>query len=82
MKARNGGRGMTDEQVARLVKTLSNVWDPTQLLPSFIDRYIPGYIFSDGPSVEAGEQAPRPWRGNGLKILVDENRNPVATERF
>ncbi|KIM32311.1 hypothetical protein M408DRAFT_326915 [Serendipita vermifera MAFF 305830] len=47
----------------------------------FVDRYIPGYIFFDEPSARQRD-ASTPWDGHGLKILVDEERNPVGIEGF
>lgn len=70
MKKHNGGKGMTDEQVAR-----------------FVDRYIPGYIFfGEGPTQGSGNidghyEKP-PWTGNGIRIVVDEERRPVRTDHF
>jgi len=74
MKARNGGKGMTDEQVK-----------------SFVDRYIPGYFFfSDGiqngylnenPSLGREDKQPK-WKGNGLKVILDEERLFVESSKF
>jgi len=70
MKAQNGGKGMTDEQVKR-----------------FIDRYIPGYIFFSGGIEEGyikqdGSRVLPSWKGSGLKVSIDENRQLIAVDRF
>ncbi|KAJ3480809.1 hypothetical protein NLI96_g8098 [Meripilus lineatus] len=78
MKATNGGRGMTDEQVE-----------------SFIDRYIPGYVFfGDGvlktdpigsrSGDEEGGSGIRqpPWIGKSLCIQIDEQRRVVHVLDF
>ncbi|KLO17683.1 P-loop containing nucleoside triphosphate hydrolase protein [Schizopora paradoxa] len=74
MKAKNGGKGLTDEQVK-----------------TFIDRYIPGYVFflegiQNGlidPSSTSDDQDKQPkWKGNGLKVTLDEDRALVATSLF
>jgi len=49
---------------------------------SFIDRYMPGYIFFDPPSASRREGDPPPWLGKGLRILLGEDRCPVKTEIF
>ena len=50
---------------------------------SFVDRFIPGYIFfahgvKHGVSAEAGP----PWKGNGLCITIGDEREVLRTERF
>ncbi|KAF8316121.1 hypothetical protein DL93DRAFT_2135297 [Clavulina sp. PMI_390] len=85
MKAKNGGRGMTDEQVK-----------------SFIDRYIPGYIFfghgvhhgsnsesSNEPETGLGtavvtdrSRAPTPWCGRGLQLVLGSSREAVDIQYF
>jgi len=70
MKARNGGKGMTDDQVT-----------------SFVNRYIPGYVFF-GDGVEHGYLASDglwrlpPWHGNGLRITVGEQRDVIGCTSF
>jgi len=51
-------------------------------VPRFVDRFIPGYIFFENPSAPTAKAYQPPWNGKGLKILVDENRVPVGTEKF
>ncbi|KAI0790590.1 P-loop containing nucleoside triphosphate hydrolase protein [Abortiporus biennis] len=70
MKSLNGGRGMTDDQIE-----------------SFIDRYIPGYVFfGDGVtqgrlSEDESRQYP-PWKGRGLRIEINEDREIVEVSHF
>lgn len=52
-----------------------------------MDRYIPGYVFfSDG--IEKGYTdrngvTKRPcWKGNGLKVIIDANRELQSVESF
>ncbi|RDX49297.1 P-loop containing nucleoside triphosphate hydrolase protein [Lentinus brumalis] len=70
MKARNGGRGMSDEQVA-----------------SFVDRYIPGYVFfgngvTDGYEETPGARKLPPWSGRALCIVIGEYRELIRAEAF
>ncbi|KAF4598676.1 P-loop containing nucleoside triphosphate hydrolase [Pleurotus pulmonarius] len=69
MKAQNGGRGMSDEGVKH-----------------FVDRYIPGYVFfGEGvskPFEEQGDVKHPPWLGNGLRLVIGEERELVAVEEF
>jgi D-glycerate 3-kinase len=59
---------------------------PDRTISRFIDRYLPGYIFfGGGPISGSGDQRHDkmpPWLGNGLKIIVDQNREPVGEEAF
>ncbi|KAH8115344.1 hypothetical protein DFH11DRAFT_1877101 [Phellopilus nigrolimitatus] len=66
MKAKNGGKGMTDAQVK-----------------TFVDRYIPGYVFfakgiERGYVDASGERRLPRWLGNGLKVAIDEERELVS----
>ncbi|RDB24832.1 putative ATP-dependent kinase TDA10 [Hypsizygus marmoreus] len=46
---------------------------------SFVDRYIPGYVFfGDIPPMFSQH----PWTGNGLRLLIDEQRHQVGVETF
>ncbi|KAI0629018.1 P-loop containing nucleoside triphosphate hydrolase protein [Trametes polyzona] len=70
MKARNGGKGMSDPQVE-----------------SFVDRYIPGYVFFGDGVTEGYEEAPGrrvlpPWLGHGLRLRIGENREVLGTSTF
>jgi len=70
MKAKNGGKGMSDEQVK-----------------SFVDRYIPGYVFFSGGiekgyTDKSGVTKEPSWKGNGLKVAIDENRELQSVESF
>lgn len=61
MKAANGGRGMTDEQVQ-----------------SFVKRYLPGYeLWGEGVRGEDN-----PWKGNGLALVFDQERQVDRLEEF
>lgn len=58
--------------------------DPLRV--SFVDRYIPGYIFF-GDTVENGyiderEQIIPPWKGNALRILIGAKREVVGSVMF
>ena len=58
---------MTDEQVV-----------------AFVDRYIPGYVYF-GDGVQLGDIATGkrpPWNGNGLQLVIDENREVVGSSEF
>ena len=76
MKARNGGRGLNDEQVRRYV------WRSQAILSSHIrgrlvDRFIPAYVFF-GDSVTGNPS----WRGRGLVVTVGENRQVLGVEHL
>ncbi|KAJ6495768.1 P-loop containing nucleoside triphosphate hydrolase protein [Mycena vitilis] len=48
---------------------------------AFVDRYIPGYVFfGDGPTIGFGSK-PR-WNGNSLRIIIDDERVVVGTEKL
>lgn len=90
MKAKNGGVGMTDEQVkdfiARCVAATSTrfsfrIWaqaDLTDLSASVVRSYMPGYELWL-PNVTEGDN---PWRGRVLQIQLNKAREAVAVENF
>lgn len=62
---------------------------PYSCLLSFVDRYIPGYLFfadgvEKGFNTESGaEPVPEkypPWRGGHLRVTIDENRAITKVE--
>ncbi|TFK51076.1 P-loop containing nucleoside triphosphate hydrolase protein [Heliocybe sulcata] len=89
MKAKNGGKGMSDDAVK-----------------SFVDRYIPGYVFfsegvTQGTSLSSrsrisdtqnggkgytdpstGVRAQPRWIGKGVRVLIGEEREVVGVEEF
>jgi len=70
MKAHNGGKGMSDEEVT-----------------SFVDRYIPGYVFFGGGvergyTTADGHALPPPWIGSGLKVIIGEQREVLQCISF
>lgn len=92
MKARNGGKGLTDVQVKSCANSLPYYTFALRCSPSrFIDRYIPGYVFfSEGiqngyvdirSSLDQEDKQPK-WKGNGLKLILDEERALVVTSAF
>ncbi len=87
MKARNGGRGMSDEQVARY-ETVALFSDRrAQSAISFVDRYIPGYVFfgngvTDGYEETPGARKLPPWSGRALCIVIGEYRELIRAEAF
>jgi len=70
MKASNGGKGMTDEQVAAFID---------RYIPGYV-------FFGDGVTrgmlLEDGSRKMPPWAGNGLQVQIDEKRNVVETRVF
>ena len=58
-----------------------------RLCVSFVDRYIPGYIFF-GDTVENGyidghgQTVPPPWKGKALRILIGTEREVVGSVAF
>ncbi|KAK7691750.1 hypothetical protein QCA50_005151 [Cerrena zonata] len=70
MKAKNGGRGMTDEQVEAFID---------RYIPGYV-------FFGDGVTQgelgEDGSRRPPPWIGKGLCIQIDENRDVVDVSKF
>ena len=54
---------------------------------SFVDRYIPGYIFfgdtvENGYIDEHGQAVSPPWRGRALRILIGAEREVVGSVTF
>lgn len=95
MKARNGGKGMTDSQVEASVFALVYIYRSyfhklTFHFSSFVDRYIPGYVFFGdgvtkgdlGQDDETGPRAMPPWIGRGLIIQIGQDRQVVAVNSF
>jgi D-glycerate 3-kinase len=96
MKAQNGGRGMTDDEVKGYDHVLSYCYGSSVYSGSsfrFIDRYLPGYIFfSDGvlrgyAPAEAGAPPDEtsvipPWIGNGLCIVLNLEREVEEVQHF
>ncbi|KAI5115758.1 hypothetical protein M0805_005748 [Coniferiporia weirii] len=70
MKAKNGGKGMTDEQV----KTFVDRYIPGYAF--FLDGIEHGYVDKSG-----SRQLPT-WLGNGLKVSIDENRGLLSVDTF
>ena len=78
MKARNGGKGMDDEQVRRCVWGKVLVFGQSHTFRGrFVDRYVPGYVFF-GDGVRSNPS----WRGRGLAVTVGENRQVLGVEHF
>jgi len=58
-----------------------------RLCASFVDRYIPGYVFfgdtvENGYVDEHGQAVPPPWRGNALRIVIGGEREVISTAPF
>ncbi|KIJ51317.1 hypothetical protein M422DRAFT_158179 [Sphaerobolus stellatus SS14] len=66
MKAKNGGIGMTDEQVTRFVDRYIPGYD----------------FFGQGVITGGTAEGLPPWMGNGLRITIDKNRNVIDTSEF
>ncbi|KAJ3514494.1 hypothetical protein NLJ89_g2354 [Agrocybe chaxingu] len=50
---------------------------------SFVDRYIPGYVFFGNLSPSATDDIPSPkWSGKGLMVCLDEDRKVTGTSYF
>jgi len=47
---------------------------------TFVDRYIPGYIFFG--DIPASSSPMPPWTGRSLKLAIDENRRHVGLTVF
>ncbi|KAL5532005.1 hypothetical protein ACEPAF_5569 [Sanghuangporus sanghuang] len=71
MRASNGGKGMTDEQV----KTFVDRYIPGYVF--FSDGIEHGYV-----DPVSGTRRLPPWLGSGLKISIDEERNLVSVDEF
>ncbi|KAI0669676.1 P-loop containing nucleoside triphosphate hydrolase protein [Trametes maxima] len=70
MKARNGGQGMSDEQVEVFVD---------RYIPGYVffgDGVVTGY--EEAP----GKQTLPPWTGHGLRLQIGENREVVRVTNF
>ncbi|KAI0368973.1 P-loop containing nucleoside triphosphate hydrolase protein [Pilatotrama ljubarskyi] len=70
MKARNGGKGMSDEQVERFVD---------RYIPGYVffgDGVVEGYEEAPGKKVTP------PWSGHGLRIQIGETREVVEVSKF
>ncbi|KDR75700.1 hypothetical protein GALMADRAFT_68525 [Galerina marginata CBS 339.88] len=69
MKARNGGRGMSDNAVK-----------------SFVDRYIPGYVFFGGFPILVANRDHSPTSSsramNGMTLILDEARQVTGATLF
>ncbi|KAM5542979.1 hypothetical protein V8D89_003363 [Ganoderma adspersum] len=70
MKARNGGKGMTDEQV-------------TAFVDRYIPGYV---FFGDGVTEgydeTSGQRKVPPWIGHGLRVQIGEDREVLSTSIF
>lgn len=80
MKAKNGGVGMSDEEVKAFIGryAVRNYMETLIRLMHRYSRYMPGYeLFLDGLS---GPSAP--WHGNGLRLVLNDKRDVVAEEAF
>lgn len=80
MKAKNGGVGMTDDQVIAFIARCVLLSLLLQPLPADerARRYMPGYeLFLEG--VQSPEAS---WKGKGLKLVVGRGREIVGTEEF
>lgn len=80
MKAKNGGNGMTDEQVRHFINRWVHcpVWSVKFYWYNIDDRYMPSYeLFQDGIDKETSS-----WSGKGLRFIVNIQREIVGTESF
>lgn len=80
MKAKNGGNGMTDEQVRHFINRWVRcpAWEVKFYSYNIGDRYMPSYeLFQDGIDKETTS-----WRGKGLRFIVNIKREIVGTESF
>lgn len=82
MKAKNGGKGMSDSEVEAFVSRYACISFSKPCLTLSDHRYMPGYeLFGSG--VQSGGQGKLPpWSSKGLSILVDRNRAVAAVSRF
>ncbi|KAH8828241.1 hypothetical protein DL96DRAFT_1602386 [Flagelloscypha sp. PMI_526] len=72
MKARNGGQGMSDDACQGTI------------FYSFVDRYIPGYVFWGDSIVSGlgGGGGSPPWLSRSLRIILGPERQVVGVEQF
>ena len=57
--------------------------DGIYALCSFVDRYIPGYEFFGQGVINGGSgKSSPPWKGNGLRITINKNRDVLNTNEF
>ncbi|EPQ55098.1 P-loop containing nucleoside triphosphate hydrolase protein [Gloeophyllum trabeum ATCC 11539] len=71
MKAKNGGKGMSDEAVKAFVD---------RYIPGYVffqDGVTEGYL-----NPATGERVAPQWVGKGLRVLIGEERQVVGTEAF
>jgi D-glycerate 3-kinase len=80
MKASNGGRGMSDEAVKESAIMFFYILPQMLTLSSFVDRYIPGYIFFGDIPASASFGSLSPCLR--LRLLLDEARRLVGFEKF
>ncbi|KAI0653513.1 P-loop containing nucleoside triphosphate hydrolase protein [Cubamyces menziesii] len=70
MKARNGGKGMSDEQVEKFVD---------RYIPGYV-------FFGDGVvsghEDASGKRSSPPWTGHGLQVQIGEYREVLHVDRF
>lgn len=60
---------------------------PSHLFDSFVDRYIPGYVFfgdgvRKGTQDEEGQGQLPPWHNKGLVVTIDLERKLLGTSHF
>ncbi|KAI0333006.1 P-loop containing nucleoside triphosphate hydrolase protein [Cubamyces sp. BRFM 1775] len=70
MKARNGGKGMSDEQVEKFVD---------RYIPGYVffgDGVVSGYEDASGKRISP------PWTGHGLQVQIGEHREVLHVGRF
>ncbi|KAF9788036.1 P-loop containing nucleoside triphosphate hydrolase protein [Thelephora terrestris] len=70
MKTRNGGRGMTDDQVVSFVD---------RYIPGYVFF---GDTIENGYTDEHGQAIPPPWKGNALRIVIGAEREVVRSVIF
>ncbi len=83
MKAKNGGQGMSDDAVKSFVIFCPyRCYEFNGASNSFVDRYIPGYVFfGDIPGEHAQKVRPK-WTGKGLILYLDVNRDVTSATSF
>ena len=87
MKARNGGKGMSDEQIQGYVQFQLVGRGSDGGFCRFVDRYIPGYVFfgggvTEGYEVEPGKWKRPTWSSRGLRIRIGESREVIESSTF